>query len=183
MEWLKPLRGAVVGLDTAPLIYFIEENPLYLPLVRPFFEAIDRGEFRLVTSVLTLTEVLIHPMRSLGSGGGRCCSIASAARLAYPRRHSIGNLHTFPCQLFRDERQSHSCTGSAENARTESAPTASPYMNREASNSSKIFGPLTQKIKSFCEAAGLGRRCYRNFWRRSTSLTALILKFRPAHSV
>lgn len=63
MEWLKPLRGAVVGLDTAPLIYFIEENPLYLPLVRPFFEAVDRGEFRVVTSVLTLTEVLIHPMR------------------------------------------------------------------------------------------------------------------------
>lgn len=23
MEWLKPLKGQVVGLDTAPLIYFI----------------------------------------------------------------------------------------------------------------------------------------------------------------
>ncbi len=63
MEWLKPLRGTVVGLDTAPLIYFIEENPTYLPVVRPFFEAVDRGDFRIVTSVLTLTEVLIHPMR------------------------------------------------------------------------------------------------------------------------
>ena len=63
MEWLEELRGAVVGLDTAPLIYFIEENPAYLPLVRPFFEAVDRGELRVVTSVLTLTEVLVHPMR------------------------------------------------------------------------------------------------------------------------
>ena len=63
MEWLKALRGTVVGLDTAPLIYFIEENPLYLPLVRSFFEAADQGEFQIVTSVLTLTEVLVHPLR------------------------------------------------------------------------------------------------------------------------
>jgi predicted nucleic acid-binding protein len=63
MEWLEALRGAVVGLDTAPLIYFVEENPTYLPFVRPFFEAVDRGELRVVTSVLTLTEVLVHPMR------------------------------------------------------------------------------------------------------------------------
>jgi predicted nucleic acid-binding protein len=63
MEWLKALRGTIVGLDTAPLIYFIEENPIYLPLVRPFFEAVDRGEFQAVTSILTLTEVLVHPLR------------------------------------------------------------------------------------------------------------------------
>ncbi len=63
MEWLKALSGLVVGLDTAPLIYFIEENHVYLPLVRPFFEAVDRGEFQVVTSVLTLTEVLVHPLR------------------------------------------------------------------------------------------------------------------------
>jgi predicted nucleic acid-binding protein len=63
MEWLESLRGSVVGLDTAPLIYLIEENSTYLPFVRPFFEAVDRGEFRVTTSVLTLTEVLVHPMR------------------------------------------------------------------------------------------------------------------------
>jgi hypothetical protein len=28
MEWVDGLRGSVVGLDTAPLIYFIEENPI-----------------------------------------------------------------------------------------------------------------------------------------------------------
>jgi predicted nucleic acid-binding protein len=60
MEWLKAFRGHVVGLDTAPLIYFIEENPAYMPLVRPFFEAADRGEFQIVTS--DLTEVLVHPL-------------------------------------------------------------------------------------------------------------------------
>jgi predicted nucleic acid-binding protein len=63
MEWLKPLYGTVVGLDTAPLIYFIEKHPTYLPLLLPFFEALDRGDIQVVTSTLTLTEVLVHPYR------------------------------------------------------------------------------------------------------------------------
>jgi predicted nucleic acid-binding protein len=64
MEWLKRLQGRVIGLDTAPLIYFVERNEIYLTLVRSFFQAIDRGEFQAVTSTLTLTEVLVHPIRS-----------------------------------------------------------------------------------------------------------------------
>ena len=63
MEWLAALRGQVIGLDTAPLIYFIEEDPAYLQLVRPFFEALDQGEFQVVTSTVTLLEVLVHPLR------------------------------------------------------------------------------------------------------------------------
>lgn len=63
MEWADALRGSVVGVDTAPLIYFIEENPIYLPRLRAFFDAVDKGHFRLATSTLTLTEVLIHPLR------------------------------------------------------------------------------------------------------------------------
>ena len=63
MEWLVALRGQVVGLDTAPLIYFMEENPTYLATVRPFFEAMDRGEFSVITSMVTLLEVLVHPFR------------------------------------------------------------------------------------------------------------------------
>lgn len=63
MEWIEALGGTIVALDTAPLIYLIEENSTFLPFVRPFFEALDRGEFRVVTSTLTLTEVLVHPMR------------------------------------------------------------------------------------------------------------------------
>ena len=68
MEWLAALRGQVVGLDTAPLIYFIEEHPAYLDTVRPFFEAVDRGEFQVVTSVVTLLEVLVHPFRQGDDG-------------------------------------------------------------------------------------------------------------------
>ena len=63
MEWLTRLYGTVVGLDTAPLIYLIEENSTYLPIVLPFFEALDRDEFQVVTSTITLLEVLVHPLR------------------------------------------------------------------------------------------------------------------------
>jgi predicted nucleic acid-binding protein len=63
MEWLTALTGTTVGLDTAPLIYFIEKHPKYLPLLLPFFEAVEGGSVQLVTSTLTLTEVLVHPYR------------------------------------------------------------------------------------------------------------------------
>lgn len=63
MEWITQLQGQVVGLDSAPLIYFIEENPTYLEMTDAFFEAMVRGEFRVVTSVVTMLEVLVHPLR------------------------------------------------------------------------------------------------------------------------
>lgn len=63
MGWVDGLCGKTVGLDTAPLIYYIEENPLFLPLVDPFFDAMLQGEFEDVTSTLTVTEVLVHPIQ------------------------------------------------------------------------------------------------------------------------
>jgi len=63
MEWVRKLYGTTVGLDTAPLIYFVERHPRYLPFIYPFFEAVERGFIQVVTSTLTLTEVLAHPYR------------------------------------------------------------------------------------------------------------------------
>jgi hypothetical protein len=63
MEWLTALQGKVVGLDTTPLIYLIEEHPVYLERVRSFFRSMDRAEFTVVTSNVTLLEVLVHPFR------------------------------------------------------------------------------------------------------------------------
>jgi predicted nucleic acid-binding protein len=63
VEWLNALKGKTVGLDTAPLIYFIEENPNYLKIVTHFFEGMDVGAFTVVTSTITLLEVLVHPLR------------------------------------------------------------------------------------------------------------------------
>ena len=63
MEWLKKLEDSIVGLDTAPLIYFIEEHPKYLTVLDAFFLAVKEGKISVVTSSLTLTEVLVHPLR------------------------------------------------------------------------------------------------------------------------
>jgi len=63
VEWIEALRGSTVGLDTGPLIYYIEEHPGFLAKIKPFFEAAERSEFRMVTSFVTLIEVLVHPLR------------------------------------------------------------------------------------------------------------------------
>jgi predicted nucleic acid-binding protein len=61
--WVEALYGQIVGLDTAPLIYYLEAHPTYLPLVDPFFDALDRGAIQIVTSTVTLIEVLTQPLR------------------------------------------------------------------------------------------------------------------------
>ena len=43
MGWVDDWHGQLVGLDTAPLIYYLEEHPTYLPLVDPFFDALARA--------------------------------------------------------------------------------------------------------------------------------------------
>lgn len=63
MGLLKDLGEGPVALDTSIFLYFIEEHPLYLPLVEPLFEAIDAGKLEAVTSSLTLLEVLVIPFR------------------------------------------------------------------------------------------------------------------------
>jgi len=60
MGWIDDLVGQTVALDTAPLIYYIEENPDYVELVDPFFAAVGRGDIRVIASTLTLLEVLVH---------------------------------------------------------------------------------------------------------------------------
>lgn len=53
-----------VALDSAPFIYFIEDDPRFSPVLRPLFEQADRSERLLVTSALTLLEVLVVPLRA-----------------------------------------------------------------------------------------------------------------------
>ena len=63
MGWVEDLRGKTVGLDTAPLIFYIEDHPTYAELLAPFFEAVKSGQTRIVTSTVTLLEVLVHPLK------------------------------------------------------------------------------------------------------------------------
>jgi len=61
--WLEDLAGGIVGLDTSPFIYYVEANPAYTPIIDPFFDALDRGELRVVTSIITVLETEVRPMR------------------------------------------------------------------------------------------------------------------------
>jgi hypothetical protein len=52
-----------IGLDTAPIIYYIEEHPTFLPIVSPVFGMIDAGTLYAVTSTITVAEVSVMPLR------------------------------------------------------------------------------------------------------------------------
>jgi predicted nucleic acid-binding protein len=64
MGLIDDLRPGPVAVDTAIFIYFIEAAPLWLPLARPLFHAADAGLLELVTSAVTLLEVLVVPYRA-----------------------------------------------------------------------------------------------------------------------
>ncbi len=68
MEWVKSLHGKSVGLDTAPIIYYVEKNPSYIDIMHAFFESVHKGECSAVTSVLTLLEGLVVPIRKNDTG-------------------------------------------------------------------------------------------------------------------
>lgn len=53
-----------IAFDTAPLIYFVERNPLRVDLMRAILQRVDRGELIGYTSTITLTEVLTQPLRT-----------------------------------------------------------------------------------------------------------------------
>jgi predicted nucleic acid-binding protein len=61
---ISDLGGGTVALDTVAFIYFIEEHPRFLPLLLPLFREADEGKRGLVTSAVTLMEVLVVPYRA-----------------------------------------------------------------------------------------------------------------------
>lgn len=63
MGWVDDLQGSLVGLDTSPLIYFIEEHPTYLDALDGLFQALDQRRLRAVTSTVSLIETLTRPLR------------------------------------------------------------------------------------------------------------------------
>ena len=60
-----------IAIDTVVFIYFIEENPRFLPLIAPLFREADQDKRELVTSALTLLEVLVVPYRAGNTTFGR----------------------------------------------------------------------------------------------------------------
>ncbi len=64
MGLITELGVGSVAVDTAIFIYFIEENPRFLPEILPLFKEADQGKRDLITSALTLLEVLVVPYRA-----------------------------------------------------------------------------------------------------------------------
>lgn len=63
MGWLEQLHGKVVAIDTAAFIYYFEDHADFAPLLHPLFQELEAGRIGAVTSVISLLEVLIHPLR------------------------------------------------------------------------------------------------------------------------
>ncbi len=64
MGLIDDLGPGKVGVDAAIFIYFIEAAPTWLPAITPLFRAADAGQRELVTSAVTLLEVLVVPYRA-----------------------------------------------------------------------------------------------------------------------
>jgi hypothetical protein len=47
------VRGQRICIDTAPMIYFIEEHAKYREIIRPVFVEIDSGNIEAITSTIT----------------------------------------------------------------------------------------------------------------------------------
>ena len=64
MGLIADLGRGPVGADTALFIYLIEERSPFLSLIEPLFREADEGRRELVTSAITLLEVLVVPYRA-----------------------------------------------------------------------------------------------------------------------
>ena len=53
--------GQKLFVDTAPLIYWFEENPVYTSKMKSFFDEITTKHILLITSMVTYIEVLTYP--------------------------------------------------------------------------------------------------------------------------
>ena len=50
-----------VFIDTAPIIYYLEQNSFYVKKVQHFFEHCPNSKIQIVTSAITIEEYLVFP--------------------------------------------------------------------------------------------------------------------------
>ena len=56
-------KSGAIFLDTAPVIYFVEQNPEFASKVQEVFERLDEGKLTAVVSPITLAECLVLPYK------------------------------------------------------------------------------------------------------------------------
>lgn len=57
-----PASG-IIYLDTAPIIYSVEKHSDYWPLLRPLWQASSSRQIEIISSDLTLLEILVGPLK------------------------------------------------------------------------------------------------------------------------
>jgi predicted nucleic acid-binding protein len=60
----KLTRAGVVGIDTPVFIYHLEAHPQYAPFTQAFFLGLEQGQWRGVTSTITLMEINVRPWQA-----------------------------------------------------------------------------------------------------------------------
>jgi predicted nucleic acid-binding protein len=53
---------ALILLDSAPIIYFLEDHPRFAPRFLPLFEQHSKGRVRFAVTTITIAEVLTGPL-------------------------------------------------------------------------------------------------------------------------
>ncbi len=61
--WDEIPAGAKVVVDTAPIIYLLEDHPTFAPRYEGLFQAEAAGRIQIAISAITIAEVLTGPMR------------------------------------------------------------------------------------------------------------------------
>jgi len=65
MGWIEDVKGKIVCLDTAPVIYYLEAGlPEYKKALDPFFDMVAEDKCLAVTSAMALLEGLVLPFRN-----------------------------------------------------------------------------------------------------------------------
>ena len=64
---MEELKGKIIGIDTMVFIYHFEKNQIYSPLTFSIFESLEKGDFKGITSILTLLEILVKPKKENNS--------------------------------------------------------------------------------------------------------------------
>ncbi len=68
MRLISRLQGQRVYVDANAFIFFVEAHPVFGARAKLAFDASDQGALTLVTSDMTLAEVLVVPLRSARMG-------------------------------------------------------------------------------------------------------------------
>lgn len=61
--WGGLQEGDLVVVDTAPLIYILEDHPRFAPLFQGLFEAVDRDQLQVAVSTISVAELLVGPLK------------------------------------------------------------------------------------------------------------------------